>query len=126
METKKIPRKIRIQLEKIESQKRTLADELRNTPTRLEELNKLVVGQRVIMDDDEIMKYIGLRTAFDSCSGHFVSDPVFLSEINLDGKISYKKIMLLTKCTPHAIYEEIITSQDKNYNQIKQRWENLK
>jgi len=112
METKKIPRKIREQLKR-----------LAETPRDYKDLERINLGQKVIMFNEGVMKFVGIRYHIDDEVGEFWSNPVFLSELTENGEIKYKELEILTKS--NAIYTDIIGKDNKNYDYVNQIWRNL-
>lgn len=93
---------------------------------RYEELGKIMLGQKVIVFNEGVMKYIGSRTHNDIEIGTTWSNPVFLSEVNENGEIKYKEIEVLTKSYPIATWCSIFDKNNVDYNQVRKQWRNLK
>jgi len=91
---------------------------------KFEELEKITLGQEVIIKDEGIMKFAGVINSSDSETGDSWTNPVFLSKVSENDEIKYKEIEILTKCNG-AIYKNMINTSSKNYDYVKKIWENL-
>jgi len=101
--------------------------QLERIKPKFEDLEKISLGQEVIIKNEGVMRFVGTRACIDDevevIDGGY--NPVFLSKIINDNEIKYKEVEILTKCNSLAIYKEIIEKDNKNYNYVKEIWRNL-
>ncbi|MEK6833046.1 MAG: hypothetical protein AABY32_03275 [Nanoarchaeota archaeon] len=104
--TEKIPTKIKRQLE--------------NIVHKYEDLEKIKLGQNVIIKNEGIMRFAGIINV----------GPVFLSEIIENERIKYKEIVIADNCSSNKYnfavhYKEMVGEDNRRYNYVKEIWRNL-
>lgn len=89
---------------------------------KYEELEKITMGQQVIIGNEGTMKYIGVRNGHDMEVGDMWSNPVFASKLE-NG--DYKLIEVLTKAG-NSLFEQIVDKKNQYYSKINNTWEEFK
>ncbi len=87
--------------------------EIKTIP-KYEKLERITRGQKVIIEDEGAMTFIGGRRVHDKGTGEFWINPVFISELENE---NYKLIEIFTRS--NGIYQMIITPKEENYSQLK-------
>lgn len=88
---------------------------------KFEDLEKIAFGQQVLIGDEGIMRFVGIRNQWDHDTGASWDNPVFLSEVKENGKTNYKEVQMLMK--GNGIYTQVHTQNDKSYGFIKESFE---
>ena len=86
---------------------------------KFEELEKIVKGQEVVIGDKGVMKFTG--TCVRREKGSLYINPIFLSEINQNGEIKYKKVIVDMSKKPLELNEEIIGNDKASLYFVCQR-----
>lgn len=95
---------------------------------KFEELEKITLGQEVIVFDEGAMKLIEIKRKnieASMCTDPWYN-PVFLSKIVEDKNIKYKRVEIIMEYSQPAKKVEIIEKSNQDYSYFNKIWENLK